>query len=102
MLSFKTFFENQRREGTKAEKLLGNSAAVNKFAQFYKNHAEDIALIATAGMYEYLSDPKQSISSELLDAYKKGLAEIPRFFELCFTEVETKKQESPPEKDKTP
>ncbi len=96
MDSVRLFFENQKREGSGCEKVLGNSAAVHAFAKFYAKHQEDLGVQSAGALIEYLTDGS-SRSSEETKAFQAGLASLPMFFEACFREIEAKK--SPPAKE---
>lgn len=90
------FFNNQKREGTELEKLLGNSSRISQFAQFYAKHSEVLAVIAAAALLEYTSDPNKKADHDKVVAFQEGLAQFPVILEKCFKEIEIKK-ESPPD-----
>lgn len=89
------FFNNQKREGSPMEKLLGNSTRVSEFAQFYTKHAETIGVVLAGKLAEYLSDPQEDKDSQQSRAYKAGLATLALVMESCFMETQKKKEESP-------
>ena len=95
---YRKFLENQNREGTPTERVLGNSAKVNEFSQFFEKHQEDMAVHGAGALNAYVTQG-EAVSQDEITAFKAGLSQLPLFFEACFQDIQKKKAErkSPPD-----
>lgn len=89
------FINNQKKHGDKkpssCEEVLGTNTDVNKLALVWEKYADLLQLVAAVKLYEWTSF--RTFTTEQLDAYKAGLAELPVFLEACSREHLRRKME---------
>jgi len=90
------FINNQAKGESRCAKMVGSTAAINRFARFWEYSKDDLMVLASGRIHQYLQD--NNPSKEELIAFKKGLAEISLFFRDCY--LEKKKQEELPKDSK--
>lgn len=86
----KRFFKNSKYEGAKCEQLLGTNTAVYKWAEFYKQEADNIALVNAYNLYNFTLS--ESYNERDLEMYKRGLLEFGEFFVKCHEEREVARE----------
>jgi hypothetical protein len=91
--AFRKLLQNQKdnKSGLFCEKILGDSTKVNRFAQFWRDNKEDLAVIGVNELFEFSST--QAYSRSEIDFYRIGLKSIGQFFEKCYLEVEAKREQ---------
>lgn len=87
------FIKRGRKAADACADILGNSEAVNKFAQFWEYNGDDLMLISAVRLHEYTGG-EHVFTKEELGAYKKGVADIAMFFKQCSDEIEKKKRDA--------
>ena len=86
----KRFFKNSKYEGSKCEQLLGTNTAVYKWAEFYKQEADNIALVNAYNLYNFSLN--EDYTKRDMEMYKKGLLEFGEFLVNCYEEREIAKE----------
>lgn len=71
---------------------LGDWSKVTSFANFYRNHKDDINIIVAGAMVDKLL--KEDVDSNEAKAFKDGLLRFASFFRMCKIEVENKNAKS--------
>lgn len=84
------FLKRGRRSDDACTDLLGSSANVSKFSQFWLDHGDDLMLVSAVRLHEYTGGDNLFTKEELA-AYKKGVADIALFFQACSQEIAKKK-----------
>lgn len=90
--SLKKFNEAQKREITpfsECERVLGDTAKVSAFAQFWDKHHDEFLIIGAKELFEFSTT--QEYTKHELDIFKKGLSAIGSFFENCSRDIAGKK-----------
>ena len=87
--SLRKYFSFYSDKRSKCELVLGTSAIVAKFSQFWDQNADSMYILSAAKMHDYITD--NNPTPEEFAAYKKAQADIGGFFALCHKEVQEKK-----------
>ena len=91
--SLQEFYKNQKRtENEPCKRILGNTAKINAFANFYKENADELAVFSAGSLVNYLNGQTEKSTQES-QAFRDGLAQLPLFLEECFKELEQKRKD---------
>ncbi len=87
--SLRKYFSFASDKRSKCELVVGTSAKVAKFSQFWDSNSDEMLILAASELHNYITD-KHPDSKELI-AFKLGQASVGGFFPQCWAEVQAKK-----------
>lgn len=88
----KNLITNQGKECVGAQKVLGDLEGLYAVANFWRVYAKYVHLAATWKLLEFTTS-KMPFTSEQLETYRLGLADLPNFFQTCAEEVDQMEEE---------